>query len=185
MVVTPLKNGGLKCQVSDFSILVNPPASARGDITLHTASNLPLTSGADETINTAGEYEIGGVRLRGVQVGRESSDKQIKVVYSVELDEIRLAFLGGLSSPLSSEELDRLGEVDVLFLSSGESGLKEKDAASVVKEVEPKVAVFSSVSDLKALAAALGQNPEPVDKFTAKRKDLNEGTRKILVFRAE
>ncbi len=184
MVITPLKNGGLKCQVSDFSILVDPSVSARGDIVLLTGSGLPLETGADETINTAGEYEISGIRIRGIQAG-SSSDKNIRVVYVAELDEIRLCFLGGLSVPLSSEELDKLGEIDILFLVSGKSGLEEKAAANLIKEIEPKAVVFTVSDNAKALSAALGQNPEEVDKFTVKSKDLNEDTRKVMIFKSE
>ncbi|MDE2144517.1 MAG: MBL fold metallo-hydrolase [Patescibacteria group bacterium] len=185
MVVIPLKNGGLKCQVSDFAVLVDPSSSARGDIVLRTFSPLPLLAGTDELINTAGEYEINGVRVRGIQINGESSEEKMRVVYAVELDEIRLCFLGGVSSPLSSEELDKLGEADILFLSSGKFGLDEKSAASLIKEIEPKAVIFAAYENLKALSAALGQNPEEVDKFTVKRKDLTEDSRKIMVFKTE
>ena len=184
MVVTPLKNGGLKCQVSDFALLIDPPASARGDIALYTHADLPLSLAADETINTAGEYEIGGIRIRGVQVQEESSEKKIGTVYVARLDEMSLCFLGELSSPLSSETMDRLGEVDILFLSAGENGLDEKKAAALIKEMEPKVAIFTACRDRKALAAALGKIPEEAEKFTAKRKDLSEDALRILILQA-
>ncbi len=184
MVVTPLKNGGLKCQVSDFALLIDPPISARGDITLYTHVVLPLPLTADETINTAGEYEISGVRIRGVQIKEESSEKEIRTVYVAKLDEMSLCFLGELSSALSSETMDRLGEIDVLFLSTGEHGLDEKKAAALIKEMEPKVAIFTACKDSKALAAALGKTPEMVEKFTAKRKDLSESALRLLIMQA-
>lgn len=184
MVVTPLKNGGLKCQVSDFSILVDPSASARGDIVLLTNSKLPLETGTEETINTAGEYEINGIRIRGMQVDG-SSEENIRIVYVAKLDEMKLCFMGGASSPLSSEELDKLGEVDILFLASGKFGMEEKAAVSLIKEIEPKAVIFTACENIKAVSAAMGQNPEELDKFTVKKKDLSEDARRVMVFKSE
>ena len=184
MVVTPLKNGGLKCQVSDLALLIDPPASARGDITLATSASLPLTPSSDETINTAGEYEISGIRIRGVQIKEESSKKEIRTAYVADVDGMSLCFLGNLSTPLPSETMDRLGGIDVLFLSVGEPGLEEKKAAALIKEMEPKVVIFTACRDRKALAAALGTNPEEAEKFTAKRKDLSEDGLRVLILQS-
>ncbi|HUY69892.1 MAG TPA: MBL fold metallo-hydrolase [Candidatus Tyrphobacter sp.] len=180
MVITPFQNGGLKCQVSDFSLLVDAPAGSRGEVSLRTKTDWPFKE--SEEIKTAGEYEIGGLRVTGFNLENESDPKSLRNVFLANFDEIKLCFLGELKSDLPEAVLDRLSEIDILFMPVGGPALEAKKAVSLVKRLEPSLTVYFPCADLKALAAELGQKPEVLDKLSLKKKDLSGLSSRSVVF---
>src|SRR3989338_3445978 len=73
MVISLLGSSGVKCQVADFSLTIDPPAKKKGNLTLLTT--LAITEGniipEEDVVNGPGEYEIEGVKVRGVALPKE------------------------------------------------------------------------------------------------------------------
>lgn len=172
MVITLISGGGVKCQVGDFSLTVDPQRTKAGNLTLRTETKLPVESfpGA-EIIQGPGEYEISGAKIRGVLLTEETNSTYFRTLYEVELDGIRAAFMNNLNALPSSETLDRLGEIDILFLSVNQAKIKTKEAVVLIKQIDPKVIIPIDEKLMKGLAEELGQKVKAEEKLVVKRRD--------------
>jgi hypothetical protein len=108
-----------------------------------------VTFGSKEpfVINGPGEYEIGGIFVRGFSsVG---PDEKINTIYTTIIDGIRICHLGGLSSSaLSAEAIEEMGEIDLLFVPiSGGKFLSPKDAIKLATSLEAKIIVPTLCDD--------------------------------------
>jgi len=183
MVISLLGSSGVKCQVADFSLVIDPPAKKKGSLTLLT--KMAFTDGnlipGEDVINGPGEYEVSGVKIKGVNLPKEGGKSEGKTAYSILFDDIRLGVLGVLSSKVDDAELDVLGEVDILFTDVEGSTLGIKDTASLVKKIDPSIVIPVSEKGAKKLLEELGQKVSAQEKFTIKAKDFNKETSGIQV----
>jgi hypothetical protein len=167
--------GCYKISASDADIVVDPSSSSgaggrlKGDLVLKTAIPVPLELGKIEEneISIPGEYEISGVKIRGVAVpsGENSPSGMQKVAYRVVVDGLNLAFLGDIDAELSEKALDILGDIDILFVPSN------KNSGKLIKSIDPSIAI-PGWGDPKIVMAETGQKPDPQEKLVIKKKDL-------------
>jgi hypothetical protein len=173
MVISLLGSSGVRCQVADFSLLVNPPEKKRGGLVLETETKIDEVDFPEEgRIRGAGEYEVAGLKIRGIDVG--SDKKVLKTAYAVQFDSIWLGFLNGLPGQLSQDALDKLGEVDVLFVDPEASNLNTKEMATLVKKVEPSILISVTDKGAKTLLEEFGQKASREEKLLLKAKDINK-----------
>lgn len=191
MTINWYGGGCYKIQTPSFNLIVDPDTASgsggrlKGDLVLYTsnvavaedskteAQNFPPKEGE---IAGPGEYNIGPAKVRGVLISKESTNEKIKTAYAVKLDEIRMGFLGDISSDFGEEELDDFGEIDVLFVPA-----KFAEAMRYIKSMEPKIVI--PAGDAKKLASELGQDVEPQEKLVIKKRDLEaeEKTRLVVL----
>lgn len=134
-------------------------------------------------VDTPGEYESQGVMIEGIPTyhdDQEGAERGPNTVYSFRLDGIHLVHLGDLGHKLSEEVVERIGDVDVLFVPvGGHFTIDAKTAAEVVKQLQPRetVPMHYQVPGLNVKELA------PVDKFLkevgAKVKKLDKKTWKL------
>lgn len=97
-------------------------------------------------IDRPGEYEVGEFTIRGTAAFRhidsEDSNK-LSTIYRIECGDVRLAILGNIAPKLSDEQLEAIGVIDILLLPVGGGGytLDATSAATIVRQIEPKVVV--------------------------------------------
>lgn len=184
MVITASADKGIRCQVSDFVLAVDPEKNVSATVILRTKTEAPIAESAfpENVIAGAGEYEISGVKTLGFQLQKESSAKEIRTAYAVSMDEIRMCFLGNhLRDDLSEEALDGFGDVDILFLPEPAKEFDGKKIAGLVKQIEPRVMIAMAGKETDQLAKDLGQKPEKMEKFVTKKKELMEMNTKLIV----
>ncbi len=96
-------------------------------------------------ISGPGEYEVKGVHILGVASfhdDQKGSKRGKNTMYHIEIDGVRLAHLGDLGHPLTSADIEQLGEVDILFIPVGGTfTIDAKQAVEVVNGIEPSVVV--------------------------------------------
>lgn len=103
-------------------------------------------------IDSPGEYEVGGFYIKGL-AGYNYQDfnceKKNNTFYAITVEDVKIAILGNLNSKITEEQLEQLGVVDVLILPVGGGGLTlyGKEAAKIVKQVEPKIVIPVHYSD--------------------------------------
>ncbi len=149
--------------------------SPRADLILYTQTTLPLDFPLPpESVAGAGEYEISGVRVNGINLDEETNGQLLRTVYSAELEGVRLAFLGELSGDAIGQALGKLGAVDILFLSVEPGKLKAKQITTLIKQVDPKIIIPIGEKTVKLLAEELGQKVEAHEKLVIKKKDLDK-----------
>jgi L-ascorbate metabolism protein UlaG (beta-lactamase superfamily) len=120
--------------------------------------------GQPRVVKRPGEYEISDVLIIGIATfhDREGGKKRGKnTVYLMEIDEVAVCHLGDLGHVLTSEQIEDIGNVDVLLLPvGGVSTINAPLAAEVVRQLEPKVVI-----PMHYKTPALKWELEPVDRF--------------------
>jgi L-ascorbate metabolism protein UlaG (beta-lactamase superfamily) len=124
-----------------------PPLKAQAEIVTVSRDDpahnqVAAIGGEPRAINGPGEYEIRGVLISGVATfGEGSGTKQRprNTVYVMQMDDLRLCHLGGLGHVLSTEQVDEIGTVDVLFVPASGGSLDTSKAAEVISQIEPSI----------------------------------------------
>lgn len=152
---------GLSCfkiQTKNLSLIIDPYSSQIGfkfprlkaDIVLSTHNhpghnNISAIKGEPYIISGPGEYEIKGIFIQGILTfhdKKEGAQLGINTIYLFKIEEIWLAHLGDLGHKLDDKQLEKLEEVDILFLPvGGKSMLGPKEANEVLNEIEPKIVI--------------------------------------------
>jgi hypothetical protein len=181
MVIRVAPSGSVNCEVSGFRIVVDPAPRERGELVLKT--QIELASMGDEvpgTIVNAGEYEHSGIKVIGFDMEGESDKKVLKTTYIVEADGIRMCFMAPITKEPTDAFLEKLGEIDILFIASGKGLIETKKAAALIKEIEPHIVVPRNDETAQGLVSEIGK-PEEMDRLAIKRKDLdNEEATKFV-----
>jgi L-ascorbate metabolism protein UlaG (beta-lactamase superfamily) len=168
------------------------------DIGLRTNQRIPKHNTAFEA-DMPGEYEISGAIIRGI-AARSHMDEEGKssaVIYTVNLDGVKVAVLGHIYPELSESQLEQIGMVDILIAPVGNSGytMDGLGALKVIKQIEPKVVIpthFSDKSisyevpqvDLDEALKGLGMEiSETLDKLKYKNSEMTDSTRLIVLNR--
>lgn len=192
MVINYLGNGSFKLQSGETSLLVDPESNRfKADVVLRTLTpaNFDLHGvGAPERneIFFPGEYEIKEVDIKGFPVPEESGEKFLKTIYLVTWEEIKLAFLGHISKPLSTAVIEKLGEPDVLFLPVGGGHFLEPEAAAkLARQLEPSFIVPTFFKSPADFLKAMGQKAGAEEKLVFKKKDLANEKNKVVVLEAK
>ena len=142
IVVDPTSNVSVKeAQNPDAVILATQDNFAPGE---KDAKNF--------VINMPGEYEYMDVGVRGIPVRSHiGADENAKnaTVYRVEIDGVRMAVVGHTVAPLNDDDLESIGVVDIVVIPVGGSGftLDAKDAATIVRQISPKVIIPTHFDD--------------------------------------
>lgn len=147
-------------------------------------------SGEHFDIVDPGEYDTKHVAVTGIPSKQNGS---YITVFLIEADDLRILNLTHIKEwNMSQDELEDLGEIDVLIVPvGGNTTLSAAQAAKLVSEVEPKLVIPSQyrvpglVLDLDPVdkfIKEMGGKSEHVDKLTFKRRDLpEEGTRLVVL----
>lgn len=155
VLIDPLQNGSKAPRLSpDIVVLTEGETDP---VKLHPAEGRP------QVVSGPGEYELRGVRVTGIAVGRLT-------VMRVEVDDVRVVALGRLQSMLGEEEVDGLGHIDVLAVPvGGGDALNATDATRLVNLIEPAIVI-----PVRYRVDLLSGDFEPVERF-AKEMGLAEG----------
>lgn len=179
-MVISLLPSGVRCQVGDLVVLALPSVALakegrlpKADLILHTKTKLPIEfPPSPETVAGAGEYEISGARVKGIGLYGEADRGFLRTIYAVELEGIRLVFLGEIEDESISDALDKLGAADILFLSVSDE--KTKRIAALIKQIDPKIIIPTDDKTAKLLAEEFGQKIKAEEKLVIKKKDLEK-----------
>lgn len=120
---------------------------AKRAIEIVTAADLAVRdSEAILLVDGPGEYEVHSYSIKGVAANSyQDMDKNCKDnnIYSIEVDDVKIAILGNIEAKLTEAQLEEIGVVDILILPVGGGGftLYGKEAAKIVKQIEPKIVV--------------------------------------------
>lgn len=109
--------------------------------------------GVDEgiTVEGPGEYEIRDISVVGVPAIRMTDHDGARraTMYRVVIGDVAIAIVGHVSSPLTEEQLELLGVIDVAIIPVGGSGytLDAHQAVAVVRQLDPKVVIPTHYAD--------------------------------------
>jgi L-ascorbate metabolism protein UlaG (beta-lactamase superfamily) len=103
-------------------------------------------------IDMPGEYERNDVSVQGIPMqAHTGADEQAKnsTAYAIETDNTRIAVIGHTIAPLSDDDLETLGVIDIVIIPVGGGGytLDARDAATIVRQISPKVVIPTHYAD--------------------------------------
>jgi L-ascorbate metabolism protein UlaG (beta-lactamase superfamily) len=91
----------------------------------------------------------------------KGSVKGKNTAYAIEIDELTVCHLGDLGHPLSAEQVEELGTIDILMVPvGGISTINAPAAAAVVRQLEPKIVI-----PMHYKTPLLKRELDTVDKF--------------------
>ena len=97
------------------------------------------------TIEGAGEYEVSGILISGVRTYHDSkkgAELGKNTVYVIHMDDVVFCHLGDLGHELTTQQLEDIGAVDVLFIPvGGGETISPATASSVISQIEPRIVV--------------------------------------------
>lgn len=143
-----------------------------------------------------GEYEVRGVFVTGVWTfadDKGGKEQGRNTIYLFQLDDLNVCHLGSLGHTLSPQQLDALGNVDVLLVPvGGHAGLGASKASEVISQVEPRVVIpmhydatgreADTLDNLDKFAKEMGMKEyTPQDRFSMKHSDLGETTQVVVL----
>lgn len=97
----------------------------------------------DHVLDGPGEYEIGGIFIVSTAMFDEKSeDPRYNVVHVIEYEGIKVAHLGDLDHIPTQNEIDAMGQVDIVLIPVGGGGaLNASQAAEVLSLIEPYIVI--------------------------------------------
>ena len=119
-------------------------------------NHVEAVKGTSRVITGAGEFEIGGVFITGVQTDGAPSGKRAKehagnTLYVFDYEGLTVAHLGDLRQVPSQTEVEALGTVNVALVPvGGGGGLNAAKAAEVVSLLEPDIVILIRWSAVRA-----------------------------------
>ena len=103
------------------------------------------------SVDMPGEYEINDVSVSGIPAGRliDYDGSLQSTMYKIAFPDLTVAVIGHVATPLSDEQLESLGVIDVLVVPVGGGGytLDAHHAVEVVHKIDPKVVIPTHYAD--------------------------------------
>ncbi|MBM3231019.1 hypothetical protein FJZ28_01700 [Candidatus Peregrinibacteria bacterium] len=144
ITITSLGGQSLKCDMHGTQVVVFPNTpDAKAGISLMGA---PMEEAPKGVISWPGEYDTGGVSIRGM--GHEEGQR---VSYVMSDDSVRIAFLSSPLPDLSDVELEHLGDISILCLPADDTKLAQK----LIDEIDPRVLIPLPTKDEKTFGEIL------------------------------
>jgi len=179
MVIT--YHGAVFCKASqgDTTIALSPVGKE---------GSLMFTGKEPFLISGAGEYEVKDIIVHGfASTGVAGTSNTL---YTVVWDDIILCHTGALSDATLSPTvvLEELGDIDVLLIPVGYEGAPTpRDLVRLIKHIEPKVIIPLPGSGKHAEAEyaiflkEVGAHPTPIDRFTFKKRELEDKNGAVII----
>lgn len=201
MIITWYGQSCFKVQTKDISFYIDPfdksiglrPPQGSADLVMishehYDHNNVQAFKDVGFLINTPGEYAVKGLNIIGIESSHGAEADVKNTIYTINAEDINLCHLGDLGEILSDEQLEKIGNVDILFIPVGEKfTLSVHDIAKVISAIEPKIIIPMHYKieglniDLESIdkfIKEIGLNPEKDSKLAIKSKDL-EGNEKM------
>jgi len=96
-------------------------------------------------VSGPGEYEIKGIFIEGIESDHDKkggAERGKNTIYVMHLDDLVVCHLGDLGQKMSVEQVDKIGNVDILLVPVGGSfTLGAEGAVDIINEIEPKIVI--------------------------------------------
>lgn len=96
-------------------------------------------------VDGPGEYEVSGVMITGIRSYHDTqkgADRGVNTIYVIHLDDVVFCHLGDLGHDLSQQQIEEIGNVDVLFVPvGGGETIGPVEASGVISQIEPRMVV--------------------------------------------
>ena len=149
-------------------------------------NNTDALRGTPYIINLAGEYDVKGILIRGVESfhdEKKGKERGGNVMYRMEVDGISISHLGDLGHVLDDKQLEVLVGTDILLIPvGGKFTLAAKKAVEVISQVEPRIVIpmhyndgnvsITELDSIEKFVKEMGIKPIEEERLKISKKDL-------------
>ncbi|MBU2544987.1 MBL fold metallo-hydrolase [Patescibacteria group bacterium] len=201
ILTTPNKNGQISIVIDPFDKdtgLKIPKLQA--DILLVTHdhedhNNIKAVSGEYLLIDSPGEYDVKSTFVQGIPAFHDDSQGKERggnTIYTIETEDMRICHLGDLGQKeLSSEQLDKIGNIDILMIPIGGTyTIDANEAVKIMAQIEPRIIIpmhyhlpglKHKIDGIDNFFKALNiKKVEIMPKLSIKKKDISTEEVKII-----
>jgi L-ascorbate metabolism protein UlaG (beta-lactamase superfamily) len=202
--ITYLGAGSVKLSGRNLTVVCDPVKDVKADVVTCSAT---LKEGEGEMfhapaaammIDGPGEYEVKGAMITGVPARLHIDESGHRgAAYSIVIEGVNVVVTGNISGKLDEDQIENLGQVDVLVVPVGGKGLTldAEGAAAVVAQLEPGYVVPVHFDDgattypipqdgVELFLKEMGVNPEPESKLRVSTKEAPTETQVVLLTRS-
>lgn len=202
MDITYLGAGSVKLSGRNLTVVTDPVGVTKADVVVvtgpaETEAGWPAVRGA-MVIDGPGEYEVKGAMITGVPTRLHIDENGHRgTAYSLRIDGVNVVVAGNSSGKLDEDQVENLGQVDVLVVPVGGNGLTldAEGAAAVVAQLEPGYVVPVHFDDgvstypvpqagVEKFLKEMGVDPEPESKLRVNTKEAPAETQVVVLNRA-
>ena len=158
-------------------------------------NNVSVIEGEPRIFNWPGEYETMGIHFKGVNSfhnAKEDKEQLENVIFTIHINGIHICHLGAQGTKLTSEQLEQVGDIDILLIPVGKTeSVDAKKAKEIVEQIEPRIVIpmmyqtegnNRGLDTLDNFLSIMGsEGIDAVDEFVVKRSELPEDNSKIVV----
>jgi L-ascorbate metabolism protein UlaG (beta-lactamase superfamily) len=136
-------------------------------------------------IDTAGEYDVKGVLIEGVDSfhdEKNGTERGHNIIFRITVDDVSIVHLGDLGHILDTKQLEHLSGADILLVPvGGKYTLDAKKAVEVVSQIEPRIVipmhyktegVKMEIDGVEKFIKEIGLKPRHEDKLKISKKEL-------------
>ena len=202
MDITYLGAGSVKLAGRSLNVVCDPSGHVKADVV--TLSGPAETEGGwvlptnAMVVDVPGEYEVKGAMITGVPAQLHIDEAGHRgTVFSIVIDGVNVVVAGNISGKLDEDQIENLGQVDVLVVPVGGGGLTldAEGAAAVVGQLEPGYVVPVHYDDgvskyavpqagVDKFLKEMGVSPEPESKLRVSAKETPEEMQVVVLSRA-
>ncbi len=159
-------------------------------------NNVAGLRGTPAVINCAGEYDIKGVLVQGIDSyhdDKEGQERGSNIIYRIEMDDISITHLGDLGTVLTSEQLEKLAGTDILMIPVGGTyTLDAKKAVEVVSQIEPRIiipmhyqlpGIKPDLDPVEKFIKEMGLEPSYEEKLKISKRDLPQEDMELIILK--
>lgn len=149
-------------------------------------------------IDEPGEYEVGRISVFGTPTFHDAtggSERGTNTVYTILLDNLRVCHLGDLGHELTSDQLEAIGDIDILLCPvGGHYTIGPELAVKTIRAIEPGIVIpmhykteahnqemFADVKPLEAFFNEYGLSPQPIEKLDISNTQVPEETELMVL----
>ena len=175
-----------------------PSIKADAVIVSHDApayNNVAGIGGEPKVFSWPGEYETKGIHFKSIHSFHNQKDDVEQLENNITVmhfNGIRICHLGAQGTKLTPEQLEKVGDVDILLVPvGGNSVLDTKKAKEVIEQIEPRVVIPMAydtegskleLGSVEEFIKVMGATPEEtMDSFKVKKSELPDDNSKLIV----
>ena len=158
-------------------------------------NNTSAVRGAPFVADTAGEYDIKGVSVEGIDSyhdDKEGKERGKNIIFRISIDDVLVVHLGDLGqSALDTKQLEKLERTDVLLIPvGGKYTIDAKRAVEVISQIEPRIVIpmhykigpsKMDIDGVDKFVKELGIKPRYEDKLKVSKKDLPQEEMELVI----
>lgn len=206
MEITSLGHSSFKIVGKEISIITDPFDQDKVGINFPKAEAAVVTVSHDHfdhnkidalkgnfiCFDSPGEYEIKNTEIVGIESSHDKSqgaERGLNTIFLYRVDGIKICHLGDLGTDLSSDQIEKIDGVDIVFIPvGGKYTIDAKEAAKIISEIDPKIVIpmhyrVGKMTDLDPVdnfLSEIGKQPQKTDRIKIQPKDLPENLEVIL-----